>query len=71
MSETGITTAVLKGANMPRRPDLDAEQNSLSQDDLREVSGYISLENAPVQHVTPPREVVRGLPGSLETSPHN
>src|SRR5215472_17825177 len=70
--ETGLTTSVLKGANapkpMPRRPDLDAEQNALSQDDLRETQGYISLENAPVEHVSPPREQTKGLPANLDTS---
>jgi hypothetical protein len=72
MAETGITTAVLKGANapkpMPRRPDINAEQNALSQDDLREEQGYISLENANVTHVTNGGEQVRSLPKGLETS---
>ena len=75
MSEAGISTSVLKGANvakaMPRRPDIDTEENSLSQDDLRETMGYVALENAPVEHVSPGREVCRGLPGHLEVSPHN
>jgi hypothetical protein len=71
--ETGLTTSVLAGANvakaMSRRPDLDTEQNSLAQDDLRETQGYVSLENAPVEHVSPDREGVKGLPKTLETSP--
>ena len=69
---TGITTSILKGANapkpMPRRPDLDTEQNALSQDDLREMAGYVALENAPVEHVKQGNEAVRKLPRNLETS---
>jgi hypothetical protein len=72
--ETGISTSVLSGANvakaMPRRPDLDTEQNSLGQDDLRELAGYVSLENAPVEHHDGGvREHAHGLPKNLETSP--
>jgi hypothetical protein len=71
--ETGITTSVLSGANvakMNRRPGVDDEQNSLSQDDLREEQGYISLENAHVTHHDGGvREQVHGLPKTLEVSP--
>jgi hypothetical protein len=60
MAETGITTAVLKGANapgdsVPGQPDAEVQ--------------LTGIPNAPVQHVTPPREAVRGLPGNLQTSP--
>jgi hypothetical protein len=73
MSETGITTRVLAGSNvakasMPKRPDLDTEQDALSQGVLRESQGYVSLENASVEHVSPGGEAAHGLPKNLETS---
>lgn len=64
MSETGITTAVLKGANV-------AKTESLAQGDEEEDMGYKGLFNCPVEHVSPGREVTRSLPGSLATSPHD
>ena len=64
MSDQGITTAVLKGANSPRfiAPDM-------SQDHLEAMDGDFGARDVQVQHVSPPREAVRGLPGSLQTSP--
>ena len=64
MSETGITTAVLKGSNVPK-------DDALTQGDLEQVMGYDGLVNCGVEHVSPGREVTRSLPGSLATSPHD
>lgn len=83
MSETGITTSVLKGANVAKdangtyvssqaRPEgVPQDVTALAQDDLAQAQGYGPLLNAPVEHVSPGREAVRGLPGNLQTSPHN
>ena len=66
MSETGITTSVLKGANAPMyiAPDM-------SQDHLEADQGDFGAVNLHVEHQSCGREVVRGLPGHLEVSPHN
>lgn len=66
MSESGITTAVLKGANAPKfiAPDM-------SQDHLEAMDGDFGARDVHVDHVSPGREVVRGLPSSLPVSPHN
>lgn len=66
MSESGITTAVLKGANAPRfvAPDM-------SQDHLESNQGDFGALDLQVEHVSPPREAIRRLPGHLEVSPHN
>ena len=67
MSETGITTAVLKGANAPQyvAPDM-------SQDHLEALEGDFGAKDVKVQRNDGGvREVIRGLPSNLQTSPHN
>lgn len=65
MSESGITTAVLKGANTFVAPDM-------SQDHIEANQGDFGAVNLVVEHNDGGgREVVRGLPGHLEVSPHN
>lgn len=66
MSEAGITTAVLKGANAPRfiAPDMSQDHLEVNQGDY----GAVDLQ---VKHVACGREVTRGLPGNLQVSPHN
>ena len=83
MSEAGISTSVLKGANVAKdangtyvsgetRPEgVPEDVTALAQDDLAQAQGYGPLLNAPVEHVACGREVCRGLPGNLQTSPHN
>lgn len=68
MSDTGITTAVLKGANAPK-PQFVAPD--MSQDHLEANQGDYGAIGLSVEHVTCGREVSRGLPGNLQTSPHN
>jgi len=41
----------------------------MSQDHLEAMDGDFGARDVQVQHVSPPREAVRGLPGSLQTSP--
>ena len=66
MSDTGITTAVLKGANTPQyvAPDM-------SQDHLEANQGDFGPIDVPLTRQVCGREVTRGLPGNLQTSPHN
>lgn len=65
--QTGITTAVLKGANSPTyvAPDM-------SQDHLEALDGDFGARDVVVEHNDGGgREVIRGLPANLQTSPHN
>lgn len=65
--QTGITTAVLKGANAPKfvAPDM-------SQDHLEALEGDFGAHDVQVTHNDGGgREVVRGLPANLQTSKHN
>ena len=84
MSETGITTSVLKGANVAKdangtyvssqaRPEgVPQDVTALAQDDLAQAQGYGPLLNCSVTHNDGGgREAVRGLPSNLQTSPHN
>jgi hypothetical protein len=67
MSETGISVAVLKGANKPEyiAPDM-------SQDHLEALEGDFGALDVVVQHNDGGvREVIRRLPSHLEVSPHN
>jgi hypothetical protein len=59
--QTGITTAVLRGGQSPS----GAEALPDAQVD------YSGIPNCGVEHVVCGREVCRGLPGNLQTSPHN
>lgn len=63
-NSTGITTAVLKGANAPRfiAPDMSQDHEEANQGDF----GAVDLR---VEHQVCGREVVRKLPGNLQTSP--
>jgi hypothetical protein len=62
MAETGITTAVLKGANVANGDpaSVPGQPNAVVCD---------GIPNCGLTHQTCGREVVRGLPGGLQTSP--